>query len=232
MIEGELQLIGEALLDVELNGRVQTRRGNRDTSMAPYGVYACKDDGGRMKDEAGDATGRHPSSLIPHPSDSWIAIAVGSDEEWAALCRVIGRPELASDPRFADVVSRYRNQAEADAAIAAWTATRGHYEAMRALQSAGVAAGAALSMPELLADPHMRARGVFRRIEHPEQGPVPHTRTAFKLSGYPRAGPRLPAPRFGQDNAAVLRDLLGLGAADYDALIGAGVVADLPRAVR
>ncbi|MGH2587133.1 MAG: CoA transferase, partial [Dehalococcoidia bacterium] len=163
--------------------------------------------------------------------DTWIAIAVGSDVEWAALCAAIDRPELASDQRFADVISRYRNQAEADAIIAAWTSQRGAQEAMRALQAAGVAAGAVLSMPELLTDPHHRARGVFRTVTHPEQGPIPHTRTAFKLSGYPRAGPRLPAPRFGQDNGTILGDLLGLAQEDYDALVAAGVVTDRPRAV-
>ena len=109
---------------------------------------------------------------------------------------------------------------------------RGHYEAMRALQAAGVQAGAALSTRELLTDPHYRARGVFRTIQPPEQGPIPHTRAAFKLSGYPSAGPRLHAPRFGQDNAAVLRDLLGLPQADYDALVERGVVTTHPRAVR
>ena len=207
MIEGELQLIGEALLDAEVNGIVQTRHGNRDTSMAPHNVY--------------------PTRGI----DSWIAIAVGTDAQWRALCGMIGRPELADDPRFGDVVSRYRNQGQADAIIAAWTATRDHHEAMRALQAAGVPAAAALSMPELHTDPHVRARGLLRPVVHPEQGPIPHTRTAFKLSRFPSAGPRLPAPRFGQDNAAILLDLLGHDTAEYEAMHAAGAVAEQPRVI-
>jgi crotonobetainyl-CoA:carnitine CoA-transferase CaiB-like acyl-CoA transferase len=225
MIEGELQLIGEALLDVEMNGRVQARRGNRDTSMAPHNVYPC-----RPTPPAPLPEGKGAGGVGLH-SDEWIAIAVGSDEEWAALCQVIDRPDLICDPRFADVVSRYHNQADVDPIIAAWTSQRDHYSAMRALQAAGVAAGAALSMVELLADPHFRARGVFRTITHPEQGPVPHTRPGFKLSRHPFAGPRLHAPRFGQDNAAILCDLLGVALTDLDALVDEGVVTDYPRAV-
>jgi crotonobetainyl-CoA:carnitine CoA-transferase CaiB-like acyl-CoA transferase len=210
MIEGELQLIGEALLDAELNGRDHDRRGSRDTSMAPHGVYPCRPGLG---------------------SDAWIAIAVETDDQWRALCAVIGRPELAEDARFGDVVSRYRHQEQADAIIAAWTATRDRYDAMRALQAVGVPAGAALTMPDLHADPHVRARGVFRTVVHPEQGPIPHTRTAFKLSGYPTAGPRLPAPCFGQDNTAVMRDLLGLSAGQVAALEAAGIITDHPLPV-
>jgi crotonobetainyl-CoA:carnitine CoA-transferase CaiB-like acyl-CoA transferase len=164
-------------------------------------------------------------------TERWVAIAVGSDAQWQALCAVIGRPELADDPRFADVVSRYRHQQEADAIIAEWTRTRDYHEVMRRLQSAGVPAGGALTMAELHQDPHVRARGVFRPVTHPEQGSVPHTRVAYKLSRFPSAGPRLPAPRFGQDNAAVLGDLAGVSAEELGALADAGVVADRPRAV-
>jgi crotonobetainyl-CoA:carnitine CoA-transferase CaiB-like acyl-CoA transferase len=129
------------------------------------------------------------------------------------------------------VVSRYRNQAQADTIIAAWTATRDHHAVMRALQAAGVPAGAALSMPELHTDPHVRARGALRGVHHPEQGRIPHTRTAFRLARFPAAGPRLPAPRFGQDNDAVLLDLLGRDLSEYAAMRAAGVVADRPRAI-
>lgn len=207
MIEGEFQTIGEALLDAQMNGRVPPRRGNRDSSMAPHNVYPCR------------------------APDSWVAVAVGSDDEWRSLCVAIGQPGLADDPRYADVISRYRNQAEIDPIIAAWTSQREHHEAMRILQAAGVQAGAALAMSELHTDPHLRARGVFRQTVHPEQGPMPHARPAFRLSAAPTAGPRYPAPTFGQHNAEVLADLLGLSDERRAALTDAGVVADTPRAV-
>ena len=231
MIEGELQLLAGALLDVQMNGRVQTRTGNRDTSMAPHGVYPTRstERGTRsVSDAAGASALRAPRSAL---EDSWVAIAVGSDAEWQALCGVIGRPELADDPRFADVVSRYRNQEEADAIIAAWTAERDHHEAMRRLQAAGVRAGAALAMRELYEDPHVRARRVLVPTTHPEMGPMPHTRVAFRLSAAPAAGPQRPAPCFGEHNDPVLSGLLGLSLGRVEEMEAGGVVTDTPQAV-
>ena len=78
-----------AFIDYFMNGRVQGTLGNRDTTMAPQGVYLCK---------------------VPEYSrggeDNWWALSVENDEQWQALCRVMGQPELADDPRFADVISR------------------------------------------------------------------------------------------------------------------------------
>ncbi|MFN8558852.1 MAG: CoA transferase [Dehalococcoidia bacterium] len=226
MIEGELQLLAGALLDVQMNGRVQSRAGNGDTSMAPHGVYPTR--------AAASPSGACPRGVrAPHGfnPDAWVAIAVATDAEWRALCDVIGRPDLRDDPRFADVVSRYRNQAEADAAIAAWTVTLDHHEAMRRLQAAGVRAAAALTMRELHEDPHVRARRVLQPRIHPEMGPVPHTRVALKLADAPAAGPQRPAPCFGEHNELVARHLLGYSADVYATLMAAGVMADHPHEI-
>jgi crotonobetainyl-CoA:carnitine CoA-transferase CaiB-like acyl-CoA transferase len=230
MIEGEIQLVAGALLDVQMNGRVQGRTGNRDTSMAPHGVYPTRGSGGGGQGSASAANPR-PSPPGPLAEDAWIAIAVGSDAEWQALCRVIGQPELGDDPRFADVVSRYRHQRQADAIIAAWTAQHDHHEAMRLLQAAGVRAAAALTMRELFEDPHVRARRVLLPTTHPEMGPMPHTRAAFRLTAAPTAGPRRPAPCFGEHNDAVILGLLGLAPDRLETLRRDGTVTDTPQVI-
>lgn len=203
MLEGELQLVGEALLDYAMNGRVQGRMGNRYPYMAPHGAYPC----------AGD--------------DRWLAIAVGSDGEWQALCEVMGRPELGWDQRFADVVSRVRHREEVDAVVAAWTRSQEHGEAQRRLQEAGVPAGAALTASELFEDPQLRARGYFRTIEHLEAEAMPHGQVAWRLSATPSL-PERPAPCFGQHNDHVLRELLGMSDAEVAELAEEGVIACEP----
>jgi benzylsuccinate CoA-transferase BbsF subunit len=203
MIEGELQLIGEALLDYTMNGRVQRRAGNAHPSMAPHGAYPC----------AGD--------------DRWIAIACGDDAQWRALCGVIGRPELASDARFADVVSRLRHSDEVNAIVAAWTRARDAREAMSALQLAGVPAGAVQSVPDLLADPQLRHRGWLQPARHPEAGEILHTRVAFTLSRTPSPIERA-APVFAQDNRYVFQELLGMREDEVRALEAAGVIRGEP----
>jgi len=75
-------VIGTGLLDFAFNGRRTLRIGNRHPFWSPHGVYPC------------------------HGRDQWVAIAVGSDEEWQAVCQAIGNPELATNPRFADPIER------------------------------------------------------------------------------------------------------------------------------
>src|SRR3990170_4524529 len=84
--ENLINLIGEYIVGYSMHQREPPRRGNRHSSMAPHGCYPCGGD------------------------DQWLTMACETDGQFAALCDVMGRPELASDPRFADVVSRYRHQ--------------------------------------------------------------------------------------------------------------------------
>jgi crotonobetainyl-CoA:carnitine CoA-transferase CaiB-like acyl-CoA transferase len=123
----------------------------------------------------------------------------------------MGRPELAADERFADVVSRYRNQDALDGEIAAWTRERPKAEAAEALQAAGVPASPVLSAPEVFDDPHLRARGFYESVSHSVAGVWEVEGPHWRLSESP-AHIRLPAPAFGEHNGYVFRELLGLSA--------------------
>jgi crotonobetainyl-CoA:carnitine CoA-transferase CaiB-like acyl-CoA transferase len=207
MLEGELQLLAPALLDYEMNGRELRRTGNAHPSMAPHGVYAC----------AGD--------------DRWVALACEGDAQWAALCGAIGRPELARDARYADVVSRIRGSEALDAIVEEWTSARSAGDAAAALQAAGVPASPVRTMPDLLADPSSRERGWVQDVRHREAGVIPHTRAGFALSRTPMRIERA-APLFGEHNDEVLRHVAGLSDAEMDALRAHGVVRDAPPTTR
>ncbi|MCH8850998.1 MAG: CoA transferase, partial [Chloroflexi bacterium] len=129
--EAALHFLGPALLDYTVNGRVQERIGNRDPYMAPHGVYPA----------AGD--------------DRWVAIAVADDAQWQALCEVIGRPELATDERFATLEARLANQDELDDIVSEWSRQREMSEAESALQARAVPAHAVQNSKELYADPQL-----------------------------------------------------------------------------
>ncbi|MBV8772507.1 MAG: CoA transferase [Deltaproteobacteria bacterium] len=96
----------EAWLEYSMNGREPGVTANRDRWMAPHNCYKSK----------GDA-------------EEWIAIAVGKEEEWCALCSAIRRPSLARDPRFADAALRKQNEEELDAIVTRWTVERDRWEA-------------------------------------------------------------------------------------------------------
>ena len=203
MIEGEFQVLGDAYIDYAMNGRERRRQGNRHNWMAPHGVFPC----------AGE--------------DAWVAIAVEDDAQFAALCGVIGRPELATDPRFATQQARHANQDALSDPIAAWTRGHTHYDAQAVLQAAGVPAGAVLHSGELLRDPHVLARHGFEYVEVPNAGPAPYPRVAFTLSGTPVPIVKA-APGFAEDNDAIFGDLLGMNAAEIAAMEAAGTTSRLP----
>jgi len=195
--------IGEFALAYQMNGEVQTGIGNRHVSRV-QGVYPC-------------AT-----------PDEWVAISIGSDAEFAALCDVIGHPALARDPRFADVVARRRNHDEFDALVGAWTRARSQYEAARELQRRNVSAAPVLRIQSLLSDEHFRTRGFWEEVTHADactwemEGPV------WRMSGA-GAHVRTPPPMFGEHNAWVFRDLLGLSSTEIAELEASGVSANTPE---
>lgn len=199
--ESMLNTLGRAFMDYSMNGRAQQSRGNSDTSKAPHECYPCRGD------------------------DEWIAISVGSDAEMAALAGVMGAPELAADPRFADVVSRHRNRRELDAVVSAWTAGEDRTDLMRRLQAAGVTAAAVIRQREMFDDPHLAARGYFRSVPHPEAGTHPLAGPAYRMSRTP-IGIRTPAPTLGEHNEYVYREILGLSEEEYRELLAAGITGD------
>jgi crotonobetainyl-CoA:carnitine CoA-transferase CaiB-like acyl-CoA transferase len=210
--ESMASLIGEFFVGFSMNGRQPPLLGNRHRSMAPHGCYPC----------AGP------------PEAGWLAIAVASDAEFAALCRVMGHAELAADPRFADVVSRYRHQDELDEAISAWTRGKTPQEATLALQEAGLPAGQAgvaaspvASVADLMEDSHLRERGFFEKTAHAEASVWEMDGVPWRLSLTP-AHVRLNAPCFGEHNDYVLRHLLGRSAEEVAGLEREGVTGGEP----
>jgi crotonobetainyl-CoA:carnitine CoA-transferase CaiB-like acyl-CoA transferase len=201
--EATVALLGEAVVDYSRSGRVPAPIGNGHPLMVPHGVYPCQGD------------------------DSWVAVAVGSDDEWRGLCQAIGRPDLAEDARFAAAPVRRRNQAVLDAILSAWTRARDHYQAMHILQGHGVPAGALLTGGEVIADPHLEARNFWDAVDHPEAGTYQQVTTPWRLSKHPRRATR-PAPALGEHNRYVLGKLLGLSSPEIAALEAQGIVGTCP----
>ncbi|MEO8539191.1 MAG: CoA transferase [bacterium] len=201
--ENLTMFVGEYIVDYSMNGIQRPPIGSRHPIFAPHNRYQSGGD------------------------DRWVTIACESDEAFAALCKAIGQPELMFDPAFATNAARKANEAALDAIIEAWTSSRGHYEAMYQLQRFAVAAGAVLTTPELLADPHLRSREAWVEHTHPDAGTWEMEAPPWKFSRTP-GHIRMPAPGFGQHNSYVFRDLLKLSEPQIAELYGAGLTADDP----
>lgn len=196
-------MLGEYVVDYTLSGRVPTPMGNRHPLRVPQGVYACLG------------------------KDQWVAISVDSDAAWRDVCQAIGQPHLADDPRFATILARRRHQDALDQILTAWTQEREHYQAMQSLQAHGVAAGAVLTGGDTLDDPHLKARGFWDVVEHPEAGTYKQVTTPWRLSKNPRRT-AVPAPGLGAHNHYVLGELLGLSTADIADLEAQGIIGTQP----
>lgn len=195
--------VGEFVVDYSMNGVLRRPAGNRHPLHAPHNRYPS----------AGD--------------DRWVVIACETDEQFGALCGVIGQPDMASDERFESAAKRKEHESELDAVIGEWTATRGHHEAMHLLQRAGVPAGAVLTVPELVADPHTRERGAWVEHTHQDAGTWEMEAPPWTLRRTP-GHIRMAAPGFGEHNRYVLEEVLGLGEDEVAALYASGAVADSP----
>lgn len=166
-----------------------------------------------------------PSNIYQTADGSWVVIAANQDTVFRRLCTAMGRPELASDPRFADHGARGRHQDELDGIIAAWAATRAPADVIATLNDAGVISGPINTVAEVVVDPQLVARGMIadhwdERIGRNVKGPgvVP---VLSETPGTIRtAGSAAP----GQHNDEVWRDLLGRSAEELDALRTEGVI--------
>ncbi len=177
-------LLGGPVMDYALNGIAGMRDGNRRPGMAPHNTYRC----------------RNPNE--------WISIAVATDEEWQALCRVMGKPELASHESFADVASRKANEAELDRLVGAWTANLSAYGVMELLQAAGVAAVPSFRADQLFHDPHVNAREMWVTLQHPVQGERHELRVPWRFA---EGGTVYrPAPLMGQHEDHIYGQVLGM----------------------
>jgi benzylsuccinate CoA-transferase BbsF subunit len=178
-------LIGPQLMEYTMNQRSPFRSGNQDSIMAPHNCYRCKG------------------------NDKWISIAVATDEEWNALCHVMGNPAWTRDDAFSSRYSRWTNRAKLDELVGKWTIAYTHYEVMDLLQGAGVAAMPSFSAEEILSDPHVKARGIINEVNHPVLGKKVVINPSWKHSETP-ARIHKASPLLGENNEEVFGELLGM----------------------
>ena len=209
-IESTVAALGPALMEAAANGRVPERNANRLPHAAPHGVFPClpRPQSGSVPQRAtlrADAAASAATSI----EDRWLAIAVLTDAQWEGLKDVAGRPLWADAERFDTLLGRKAHEDELEAGIAAWTQTMLAEEAMALLQAKGVPAGVVQTAEDVLEhDPHLKARGFYVRLEHPELGESAYDGPQFRLSETP-ARLHGPAPLLGEHNEYVLREILG-----------------------
>jgi crotonobetainyl-CoA:carnitine CoA-transferase CaiB-like acyl-CoA transferase len=171
------------LLDYAVNGHILERMGNRSPRSAPHGAFPCRGD------------------------DRWVALATGSDDEWARLAEIIG----VDDPSLAGVEARLRRVDEVEAAVSAWTSEHTREEVAERLQAEGIEAVPVQDWQDLLDDPQLAERGHFERLRHGVFGEWWCQHNGFRLSDAPAHYER-PSPTLGEHTHEILSDILGMSA--------------------
>lgn len=179
------------------------RSGNKHVWMAPHNVYRI----------AGN--------------DQWLSIAIASDAEFLALAGVLGQPSLASDPRFAGVDARKRNEAEIDAVMSELLANAEGPDVERRLQAVGVKACRVNKSYLLPDDENLKHIGFFQELTRSFTGAYTQKTFPFRFSAIDTAH-RRPAPSMGEHTAEVLTGLAGVTEAELEQLRDQKIIGSAP----
>ncbi|MGW5715230.1 CaiB/BaiF CoA transferase family protein [Amycolatopsis sp. NPDC003865] len=209
MAEAALNITAEQVIEHSAYGVVLNRDGNRGPVAAPQNLYRTA--------EADEFGGR----------DSWVAIAVATDEQWTALCSVLGKPDWAEDDGLRHAAGRHARHDELDEELGRWCLPRTGDEIVEALWAAGVPVAKVLQPHRQTELPQLQARGFFETVGHPVGGDARYSTLPFRLSDHNGPIHRGPAPLLGQHNHEVLTGL-GLSQDEISSLTAEGVIGDRP----
>jgi formyl-CoA transferase len=197
LYESVLNMMESLIPEYDRLGVVREPTGGALPGIVPSNTYACVD-------------GR-------------VVIGANSDRLFVALMAVVGRRDLADDPRLRHNDGRSAHAEEIDAAVEAWTCTRTQDEVVEAMIAAEVPCGPIMTAADIANDPHVAAREMLPAMELPDGTRVRMTGVVPKLSRTP-GGHAWCGPELGQHNDEVWGEILGLSVQERRRLAAEGVI--------
>ena len=197
LLDSVVGLTSYQALNYLLSGKPPGRMGNAHSVMVPYQAFAC--------------AGGH------------VIVAVGNDTQFASFCEVLGRPDLARDPRFRKATGRVRHRHVLVPTISDILLTRSMEEWIERMEAANVPCGPIYTMPQVFEDPQVKHRELLLSLKHPTGVDVPSLANPIRFSESPISY-RHPAPTLGQHTVEVLRDQLGLSPTQIEGLRANGII--------
>ena len=178
--------------------------------------------------------GRKPRDVLNSPDrmpfygffkakDGKVAIVSLTARQWKDLTEIIGRPEMAMDPKFSNLIAQIHNHEEAVRLIEEWTTRRTSQEIISILEGKKIPCGIAYTSAQVNDDENLKQREMFRRVHHEKYGDINIPGFPFKFSDA-SGSIRMPAPGLGEHNRLILEQWLGYTPEEVQALYGKGII--------
>lgn len=197
-------MMPEPFIQYQLDGTEPERIGNEHAEHVPSNLYKAKG------------------------ADQWIALTVETDAQWQALASFMQDQDLASNAAYATATGRREHRAFINQKISGWTLLQDARSLTQALQDLGIAAGFICNSRDLLSDPHLMERGFYEKVQHHDPvGDRPIIGRPYRLR-FRDAKIKKGGPRFGEDNTAILRDIVGMSADQIESARANGIISDSP----
>lgn len=181
MLDGQIAILENAVARYAVTGVAPGPLGARHPSITPFATYACQ--------------------------DGYIVIAAGNDTLFAMLCRVLGLPDLLTEPRFSSNAARTEHADDLARLIEARLATAPAAHWLARLESAGVPCGPLQDVAQALNHRQVRARNMVIETAFEDGTPLTAAGNPVKLSGYPDPVIRPKAPALDEHRARILAEL-------------------------
>jgi crotonobetainyl-CoA:carnitine CoA-transferase CaiB-like acyl-CoA transferase len=209
MVDAALSISAEQIIEYSANGALLLRAGNRGPTAAPQSLYRTAD-----IDEFGRL-------------DSWVAVAVATDDQWRRLGDALGSPSWAIDPKLSTVAGRRSHEDFIDERLAAWCEHRSGEDVIAALWDAGIPVAKVMQPHRQAELDQLTFRGFFEESNHPVNGRARLSTVPMRFSCGPDRFHTQPAPLLGQHNHELLTQL-GLTASEIADLEAAGIIGRTP----
>jgi crotonobetainyl-CoA:carnitine CoA-transferase CaiB-like acyl-CoA transferase len=185
------------ILNYFTSGKIPGRYGNAHANVVPYEVFAT--------------------------ADGHLILAVGNDSQFASFCKIAGRPELATDSRYATMPGRITNRATLIPLLREILRERPSGRWLTELEAGNVPCGPINNYKEVFEDPQVRHRGLKVEIPHPSGIPRPTVASPMRFSET-RVEYAVPPPLLGEHTREVLHSLLGLESGELDRLAAQKII--------
>jgi len=196
--ESVFNMMESTIPEYDKAGVIREREGTRLSGIVPTGTYPCRD-------------------------GVYVIIGANGDNLFKRFMLAIGRPDMASDPRFEHNDDRVPWADEIDRAISDWTRRWPSAEVVRVLEGAAVPVGPINSAKDMMMDPHFHARGLFQEADLGDGDKVRLPAIMPQLTETP-GGMEWPGPKLGEHNREVYGGLLGYSDEEIARLAAAGII--------